>query len=123
MYYVVGSHLTGWRPNPNVYAVAPSLSGPWSEMQDIAPPKTNTYESQSSMLLKVTGREATTVIYMGDRWKPKELWDSRYVWMPLAIGAGKLRLPPPHPWTINVESGKATLFDAGKESDLGNAIR
>lgn len=108
LYYVVGSHLTGWKPNPNVYATAPNLSGPWSKMTNIAPPETNTYESQSSMILKVTGSKATTVIYMGDRWKRDELWDSRYVWMPLEIGDGKLVLPRPQPWTLDLRTGVST---------------
>ena len=30
--------LTGWNPNPNRYATAKSLEGPWSEFKDIAPP-------------------------------------------------------------------------------------
>ena len=107
MYYIVGSHLTGWEPNPNVYAASASLFGPWSEMKDIAPPEANTYNSQSSMLLKVAGNTATTVIYMGDRWKPEDLQDSRYIWMPVEIGSGKLRLPEPRPWTIDVVSGVA----------------
>lgn len=105
LYYLVGSHLTGWNPNPNVYATSSSLAGPWSEVKNIAPPETNTYQSQSSMLLKVTGTQGTTVIYMGDRWLPKTLWDSRYLWMPLEIGDGNLRLPEPAPWTISVKTG------------------
>jgi hypothetical protein len=91
--------------NPNVYATAPSLSGPWTTFTDIAPPEVNTYDSQSSMLLKVSGSKATTVIYMEDRWKPKELWDSRYIWMPIEIGSGKLSLPNPMPWSIDVRTG------------------
>lgn len=98
LYYFVGSHLSGWQPNPNVYAVAHYLSGPWSEMRDVASPETNTYDSQSTMLLKVSGRKSTTVIYIGDQWKPKEPWDSRYLWMPLEIDDGKLILPKPQPW-------------------------
>lgn len=109
LYYVVGSHMTGWRPNPNVYAVSKSLAGPWSKFANIAPPEVNNYSSQSSMLLKVEGRKGTTVIYMGDIWKPKELWDSRYLWMPLEIGNGKLLLPPPRDWTMDVKSGEAIL--------------
>jgi len=105
LYYVVGSHLTGWKPNPNVYATATSLSGPWSEMKDIAHPEVNTYDSQSSMLIKVVGTKTTSVIYVGDRWTPKELWDSRYVWMPVEIGDGKLTLPKPQDWTIDVRTG------------------
>lgn len=109
LYYVMGSHLTGWRPNPNVYATAPSLAGPWSRFKDIAPPEANTYESQSTMLLKVVGSKKSTVIYMGDIWKPKELWDSRYLWMPLDVQNGVMQLPSPQPWQLNVKTGKATI--------------
>jgi Glycosyl hydrolases family 43 len=112
LYYVVGSHLTGWNPNPNVYAVAPRLAGPWSAMNNIAPPATNTYDSQSSMLLKVVGSKISSVIYIGDRWNPKELWDSRYIWMPLEIGPGHMLLPKPEPWSINMKTGKVTIQDA-----------
>ena len=109
LYYVIGSHLTGWRPNPNVYATAPSLSGPWTEFKDTAPPETNTYGSQSTMMLKITGSKNTTVIYMGDIWRPKALWDSRYLWLPLEIDDGNLRLPPPHDWTLKVKTGEAAF--------------
>ena len=109
LYYVVGSHLSGWKPNPNVYATATSLSGPWSEMKDIAPPEVNTYDSQSSMLIKVVGTKTTSVIYVGDRWMPKELWDSRYIWMPVEIGDGKLVLPEPRDWTIDVRTGMVAI--------------
>ena len=113
MYYAMGSHLTGWRSNPDVYATAPSLSGPWTTVQNIAPPETNTYDSQSTMLLKVTGSKTSTVIYMGDRWMPNALWDSRYIWMPVEIGDGKMTLPKPQNWTIDVQTGVATMLPGG----------
>jgi len=106
LYYAIGSALTGWRANPNKYATAKSLAGPWSEFTDIAPPATNTYGSQSTMILKVVGAKSTTAIFMGDIWKPKEQWDSRYLWMPLEIGGGKLKLPEPKPWQLNVKTGE-----------------
>ena len=109
LYYAIGSALTGWAPNPNKYATAKSLAGPWSEFQDIAPPETNTYGSQSTMMLKVAGTKGTTVIFLGDIWKPESQWDSRYLWMPLEIGGGKLRLPAPRPWTIDVKAGEARV--------------
>lgn len=105
LYYVVGSHMTGWAPNPNVYATAKSIAGPWSGFEDIAPPETNTYTSQSSMLIKIAGSETTTVLYTGDRWEPKMLWDSRYIWMPLQFPEGRMVLPEPHPWAIDVRTG------------------
>jgi len=110
LYYAIGSALTGWNPNPNKYATAPALEGPWSEFKDIAPPATNTYGSQSTMMLKITGRKATTVIFMADIWRPKTQWDSRYLWMPLEIGNGKLWLPEPKPWKLDVKSGRAEIL-------------
>ena len=109
LYYAIGSALTSWAPNPNKYATAKSLAGPWSEFQDIAPPETNTYGSQSTMMIKVAGKKATTVIFMADRWKPRTQWDSRYLWMPLEIGDGKLRLPEPKPWLLNVKTGESKI--------------
>jgi hypothetical protein len=106
LYYSIGSALTGWRANPNKYATAKSLEGPWSEFKDIAPPATNTYGSQSTMLIKVVGTKATTIIFMGDIWKPKTQWDSRYIWMPLEIGDGKLWLAEPKPFTLNLKTGE-----------------
>jgi beta-xylosidase len=121
LYYVIGSHLTGWGANPNVYASAPNLAGPWTEMKNIAPPETKTYESQSSLLMKIVGTKTTSVIYMGDRWFPDKLWDSRNIWMPLQIGDGNLRLPEPQPWTINLKTGETQIMPdapstAGRQS-------
>jgi hypothetical protein len=111
LYYSIGSHLTSWDPNPNEYATATKLEGPWSEFKNIAPPETNTYGSQSTMLLKVVGSQTTSVIFMGDMWKPRNLADSRYLWMPLEIGEGKLWLSKPQSWTFDVKTGESRLAD------------
>jgi hypothetical protein len=109
LYYAIGSALTGWDANPNKYATAKSLEGPWSEFKDIAPPAAKTYGAQSTMMLKVVGTKTTTVIFMGDIWKPGAQWDSRYLWMPVEIGDGKLWLPEPKPWTLNLLTGEAVI--------------
>jgi hypothetical protein len=109
LYYMIGSALTGWSPNANKYATARSLEGPWSEFRDIAPPETKTYGSQSTMLLRVVGTKKTSVILMCDIWKPRTQWDSRYLWMPLEIGGGKLWLPEPKPWSIDLVTGVVTF--------------
>jgi len=106
LYYVIGSGLSGWSPNPNKYATARSLAGPWSDFKDIAPPQTNTYGAQSTMMVKVVGSKRTAVVFMADIWKPESQWDSRYLWMPLEIGDGKLWLPEPTPWSLNVKTGE-----------------
>jgi hypothetical protein len=110
LYYALGSALTGWRPNPNKYATAEKLAGPWSGFRDIAPPETDTYGSQSTMLLKVAGKKGTFVIFMGDQWKPQTQWDSRYLWMPVEIGGGSLKLPAPGPWSLDAKAGIARLL-------------
>jgi len=109
VYYVMGSHMTGWHPNPNVYATAPSLAGPWTEFKNLAPPEANNYQSQSTMLVKVVGTKKTTVIFMGDIWKPNALWDSRYLWMPLEINGNEMKLPPPQTWQFNAKTGEASI--------------
>jgi hypothetical protein len=109
LYYCIGSGLTGWKPNPNKYATAPSLEGPWTDFKDIAPAETNTYGAQSTMLIKVIGSKKTTVIFMGDIWKPDAQWDSRYLWMPVEIGQGKLWLPEPKKWTLNLKTGEHSV--------------
>ena len=108
-YYVVGSHLTGYASNPDLYATATRLEGPWSEMHNIAPPETNTYDSQSTMIFKVNGSQTTSAIFMGDRWKGEALWDSRYIWMPLHVNGEELSLPVPKDWSIDVKTGIASI--------------
>lgn len=105
LYYLVGSRLTGWEPNPNIYATAPSLEGPWSEFNLIAPKEVKTYGSQNTMLLTIPGTKDITVIFLGDIWKPRTQHKSTYLWMPLEIGDGKLWLPEPKPWKIDVKTG------------------
>jgi hypothetical protein len=114
LYYVIGSHMTGWKPNPNVYATAPALTGPWTELKNLAPPEANNFGSQSAALLKIAGAKKTAVIFVGDIWKPGTLWDSRYFWMPLEITSGELRLPAPQPWTINLKTGETKLLPEAK---------
>jgi hypothetical protein len=114
LYYLVGSHMTGWRPNPNVYATAPALVGPWTEFKNLAPPEANNYGSQSTMLVKVAGSKSSTVIFMGDIWRPRDLWDSRYLWIPLEMSDGSMHLPSPQPWTLNVKTGEWAIQANGK---------
>ena len=111
LYYAIGSGLTGWDANPAKYATARYLEGPWSEFHDIAPPEAKTYGAQSTMMIKITGKKTTSVIFMGDIWKPDTQWDSRYLWMPLQIGEGKLWIPEPKPFSINIKTGETAFGD------------
>ena len=109
LYYLLGSYMTGWDPNPNVYATSRRIEGPWTEFKDIAPKEKKTYGSQSTLLLKVPGTKKTSVIFMGDIWRPRNHPDGRYLWMPLEIGRGNLRLPEPKPWSIDTVTGETEI--------------
>ncbi|MEU8516884.1 family 43 glycosylhydrolase [Kitasatospora sp. NPDC048722] len=61
-YYLLGSHLSGWYLNDNVYATATSPSGPWSVWRDLAAPGTNTYDSQTANIITVQGTSGTTYV-------------------------------------------------------------
>lgn len=104
-YYLISSSPTGWAPNPNVYVSATSLSGPWTSPASLAPNSPNTYDSQDAYILPVTGSRGTTYIYMGDRWDPTALGNSRYVWLPLNISGPDISLSYYDAWTINMSTG------------------
>ncbi len=85
-YYMFSSGTTGWKPNPGRLAVADKFTGEWvslgnpcrgSEEQNKI-----TFASQSTNILKVEGMK-DKFIYMGDRWTPENLADSRHIWLPV----------------------------------------
>jgi hypothetical protein len=83
-YFYVGSHTTGWNPNPAFAAVADSLTGPWKELGN--PCKGEgaelTFGAQSTYVLPVHGKPGA-FIFIADRWTPKNAIDGRYIWLPV----------------------------------------
>lgn len=39
---------------------------------------------------------------MADRWKPKNLLDSRYIWLPVDLQDGKITVPWKDKWNLDV---------------------
>ncbi|KAL8400788.1 hypothetical protein RB594_000978 [Gaeumannomyces avenae] len=107
-YYVLMSHKTGYRPNDVVAMRADSLSGPWSQPFNIAPPYTRTFNSQSGFSLRIVGTEATTHLYIGDQWDNNSLWESRYIWLPLVIDDDKKTIEAVwhDVYDLNVKTGR-----------------
>ncbi|MEV6210689.1 RICIN domain-containing protein [Kitasatospora sp. NPDC051914] len=104
-YYMLGSHLSGWWPNDNVYATATSLSGPWSAWRDLAAPGTNTYQSQTANIITVQGSSGTTYIYTGDRWNTGDLGNSQLIWLPLTIRGTTVNLGQYPNWSLDTAAG------------------
>ncbi|CAI6339454.1 unnamed protein product [Periconia digitata] len=91
-YYALMSHKTGYRPNNVVAFRADSLSGPWSQPFIVSPLNTRTFNSQSGFSLRINGTKQTTYLYLGDQWDSNSLWESRYIWLPIAIDEEKKSL-------------------------------
>ncbi|WP_405015024.1 RICIN domain-containing protein [Kitasatospora sp. NBC_01539] len=107
-YYLLGSHLTGWNTNDNVYASATSLSGPWSSFSTFAPAGTSTYNSQTANIIPVSGSAGTTYIYAGDRWNPSDLGNSQLVWLPVTVSGTTLNVGWFNSWSLNLSAGTWT---------------
>jgi len=51
------------------------MRGPESEI---------TFDAQSTFVLPVVGKK-DAFVFMADRWKPGDLKDSRYIWLPVRL--------------------------------------
>lgn len=107
IYYWIGSGLTGWERNDNMYFTSTSLSGPWKKRGFIAPEGSITWDSQSTFVLPIKGSKDTTYMYMGDRWSfPKQRATATYVWQPLVFKGDEISMPTFQPsWAIDLKTG------------------
>jgi hypothetical protein len=86
-YYLLTSGTTGWHPNPADLSVADHVLGPYRSLGNpcVGPDAQTTFRSQNTYILPEPGKPEGHYIYMGDRWKPNALADSRYVWLPFRM--------------------------------------
>jgi beta-galactosidase len=84
-YYLITSGCTGWDPNKASLHVASSMWGPWVE-SGINPMKgenaNKTFNGQSTHILPIEGKK-DAFVFLADQWNPKNLKDSRYLWLPV----------------------------------------
>lgn len=85
-YYMFSSGTTGWKPNPARLSVADKITGEWKTIgnpcRGTEDENKVTFNSQSTNVLQVQGKK-NAFIYMGDRWIPDNLADSRHIWLPV----------------------------------------
>jgi beta-xylosidase len=91
LYYLITSGCTGWAPNQASLHTANSLFGPWTLIGDpmTGPGSNKTFGGQSTYVLPVPDKK-DAFIYIGDRWNPKDLEDSRYHWLPVQFQKGRV---------------------------------
>lgn len=101
IYYLITSGCTGWAPNQASIHTARSLFGPWTLVGDpmTGPGANKTFGGQSTYVVKVQGKK-DAFIYMGDKWNPKNLKDSRYQWLPIRFIDDKVVIEWVNDWDL-----------------------
>lgn len=102
-YYFMASDCTGWDPNAARSAVADNIWGPWTELDNpcVGDDADLTFHSQSTFFLPVQGKK-DAFIYMGDRWRPENPIDGRYIWLPVQLRDDRFVLEWKEEWDLAV---------------------
>ncbi|KAL2267908.1 hypothetical protein VTJ83DRAFT_5185 [Remersonia thermophila] len=124
-YFLFASMMTGWDSNDNQYTTATSLRGPWAPWRKFADSGTNTYNSQTTYILKTS---ETSAIYLGDRWLRDNLMASTYVWLPLHISGTSVIMKNLVNWAptgnpASWQSGIAETTYEGERASYGGRAR
>lgn len=137
-YYLITSGQSGWLPNQSAISHNADITDPhgWTPIKDetgkILPNFTfgnnSTYYSQSTNIMKLTKSDGSnSYVYMGDRWRPSQLSDSRYVWLPIAFNEAEHNASATFTtgWKLNAETGdvqfpKVELISEGKPATITN---
>jgi hypothetical protein len=85
-YFMFTSGTTGWKPNAARLAVSKKIFGEWRSIGNPCRGTDDenkiTFGSQSANVLPVQAKK-NAFIFMGDRWIPDNLADSRHIWLPV----------------------------------------
>jgi len=103
VYYLITSACTGWAPNKASLYTSTSIFGPWKwlgnpmrgENADL------TFSGQSTYVLPAPGKKGN-FIFIADRWNPRDLKDSRYLWLPIEWKDDTVTIPWKEDWDLSV---------------------
>ena len=102
-YYMITSGCTGWKPNQAWLHRSDNMLGPWQRVPGNpmrGPLSEITFDAQSTHILPIQGKKGR-YIFMADRWKPNDLKDSRYIWLPVAFESGTPYVEWQSSWTLS----------------------
>ncbi len=107
-YHLLGSGSSGWNPNPARYFTSKSLDGTWvnegnpcyglSPISNLGPEKT--FDGQSTFIQKIQGTD-NQYIALFDVWRPKDIYNSRYIWLPFKVEDNKIRIKWEDSWDMS----------------------
>lgn len=101
-YYLITSGCTGWAPNKASIHVADNIFGPYTDLGNPmeGDGSNKTFGGQSTYVLPVPGKK-DAFIYIGDKWNPMDLMDSRYQWLPIQLDGDKVRISWTDKWSLS----------------------
>jgi hypothetical protein len=80
------------------------MAGPWSSLQNFG--DNFTFYTQPAFIFPVQGTEKTSYIYVGDRWHPNMLGASEYIWLPLTLDNGTVKMDYTSKLSLDVKTGE-----------------
>ncbi|MBO9661105.1 MAG: family 43 glycosylhydrolase [Chitinophagaceae bacterium] len=102
-YFMITSGCTGWAPNKAILHTSNSVWGPWepSPVNPMAGPGADTtFGGQSTFILPVLNKDKA-YIFLADRWNPRNLKDSRHLWLPIRFREGLPVVEWADKWTLD----------------------
>jgi Glycosyl hydrolases family 43 len=108
-YFMLASGCTGWDPNPARVLAADNIWGPWKNVgnpcvgvnpQNQMGPEL-TFGGQSTFILPLQGRPGA-YIAMFDIWRPRNLIDSGYIWLPAKFEGDRMKIQWRDTWDLSV---------------------
>lgn len=104
-YFMFSSYTTGWSPNPGRLSVSDNMMYGWKALENpcrgTEEENKTTFLSQSTYIIPVKGKK-DAFIFVGDRWIPDDLMDSRYIWLPVQFENGIPLLRWYDSWNLDI---------------------
>jgi hypothetical protein len=105
-YYLITSACTGWAPNKASLYTSTAIFGPWKRLGNPMRGENAdlTFGGQSTYVLPMPGKKGKKgdLIFIADRWNPKDLKDSRYLWLPVEWQEEAVTIPWKDNWDLGV---------------------
>lgn len=100
-YFLITSGCTGWAPNKASLHTANNIFGPWEYKGDpmVGAGADKTFGGQSTYVLPIAGKQ-DRFIFIADQWNPKNLIDSRYVFLPVQLNNGQVTVEWKENWKL-----------------------
>jgi beta-galactosidase len=107
-YYLITSAATGWKANKALMHTADNLYGPWTLAGNPLTGENadSTFGGQSTYVLPVQGKK-DAFIFIADKWNPRDLKDSRYLWLPIQFKNKEPFIEWKDEWSLNFFNTKA----------------